>query len=244
MISFTTEDYHGFEQRNFEYHGRSAAIAVPENVKEGRPWVWRAEFFGVFDTVDAELLRRGWHIVYYGISDMYGSPESVGLMRDFYDFITVEFGLDSKCDMFGFSRGGLYAFNYTCAYPDAVSTLYLDAPVLDMRDWPCGKGHEHEEGFLDAPRKYGMTKEAFLADRTLQPVDRMYELIDSKVPVIVVAGDADGVVDFRRNGRRLCDMLYSLGHDYMEIIKPGCDHHPHSLEDPIPVVEFIEKHRN
>jgi hypothetical protein len=26
------------------------------------------------------------------------------------------------------------------------------------------------------------------------------------------------------------------------IVKPGVDHHPHSLKDPAPIVEFIVKH--
>ena len=138
ITEYTTETYHGCEERNFIFNGHEVTIAIPHEARADRPWVWRAEFYGIFDQADAELLSRGWHIVYYGICDMYGSPESISLMKAFYDFIVSEFDLHKKCDMFGFSRGGLYAFNYTVAYPDTVSTMYLDAPVLDMRDWPCG----------------------------------------------------------------------------------------------------------
>jgi hypothetical protein len=60
---------------------------------------------------------------------------------------------------------------------------------------------------------------------------------------VLVAGDSDRVVEFCRNGRRLCDALYSAGYDYMEIVKPGCDHHPHSVDDPTPVADFIASHR-
>ena len=36
--------------------------------------------------------------------------------------------------------------------------------------------------------------------------------------------------------------MKEAGADILLIVKPGCDHHPHSLSDPAPVVDFIEKH--
>ena len=34
----------------------------------------------------------------------------------------------------------------------------------------------------------------------------------------------------------------ALGGEIVVIAKPGCDHHPHSLKDPAPIVDFILKH--
>ena len=240
---YTVSDYRGYDRIDFQFAGHNAVVIFPKEAREDKPWVWRAEFLGAFDSVDVEMLRRGWHLVYYSVSDMFGSPASVALMKGFYDFVVPAFGLNQKCDIFGFSRGGLYSFNFTCAHPDCVSVLYLDAPVLDMRDWPCDDRYEGGFDYLECPKQYGMTRDAFIAARDLQPVDRIYELMDTKVPVVLVAGDSDRVVEFRRNGRRLCDALYSAGYDYMEIVKPGCDHHPHSVEDPTPVADFIASHR-
>lgn len=240
---FTLSEYHGFERKDFVFAGHNAVVIAPKAPRADGAWVWRAEFLGAFDTVDVELVRRGWYLVYYSISNMFGSPASVALMKAFYDFVVPAFGLNKKCDIFGFSRGGLYAFNFTCAHPGCVSTLYLDAPVLDMRDWPCDDRYEGGFDYLECPKQYGMTREEFLSRRDLHPVDRLYELMDTGVPVALVAGDSDRVVEFRRNGRRLCDALYSAGYDYMEIVKPGCDHHPHSVEDPTPVADFIASHR-
>lgn len=54
---------------------------------------------------------------------MYGNEESVELLKGFHDFVTAEFGLSEKADVFGFSRGGLYAVNYTLKYPSDGFTL-------------------------------------------------------------------------------------------------------------------------
>ncbi len=246
ITEYVKADYRGYDRYDFSFAGRTGIVILPKTPRGDGAWVWRTEYLGAFDMVDAELLHRGWALVYYTVSYMYGSPEAIGLMHDFYRFVVPAFGLNAKCDMFGFSVGGLYAFNYACAYPESVLTLYLDAPVLDMRDWPC------DERFADtgyAPcsaeclAQYKMTREEMFAQEHLQPVDRLYTLIHTGIPVVVVAGAADRTVDFRRNGRRLCDALYSAGYDYLEIVKENCDHHPHSLEDPTPVADFIASHR-
>lgn len=234
--------YHGFRRIDFPFAGHTGTVIFPENARKDRPWVWRAEFLGAFDTVDVELLRRGWHLVYYCISNMFGCPAAVAKMEKFYRFLVPEFGLNAKCDIFGFSRGGLYSFNFTCADPDKVSVLYLDAPVMNMRDWPCGDRYEGSFDYTECPKQYGMTREAFLSSG-VHPVDRLGELYETRVPVVLVAGAADRTVIFERNGRLLCDFLRAHNADFLEIVKPDCDHHPHSVEDPTPVADFIEAHR-
>lgn len=80
------------------------------------PWVRRAEFFDAFPSVDLALLERGWNLAYYKVSDMFGCPEAIDAMKDFHDYIIDHFNLRRKPVIFGFSRGGLYAFN--CLWTD------------------------------------------------------------------------------------------------------------------------------
>lgn len=61
-------------------------------------------------------------------------------MEMFYQYIIEEEGLNKKADLFGFSRGGLYSVNYTVKNPETISTLYLDAPVMNVTSWPGGYG--------------------------------------------------------------------------------------------------------
>ena len=51
--------------------------------------------------------------------------------------------------------------------------------------------------------------------------------------------DADDVVPYAENGAKLARRYRELGGVVEVILKPGVGHHPHSLEDPRPIVDFI-----
>ena len=59
------------------------------------------------------------------------------------------------------------------------------------------------------------------------------------MPIISVCGDNDRSVPIEENMMVIRIRYLALGGNVELIIKPGCDHHPHSLEDPQPVVDFI-----
>ena len=114
------DEYSGHKRVNFKLNGRDSLVVRPSKPLPGNPVAWRAEFFGAFDSVDVALLERGWHLCYHRVSDMYGCPESIVMMREFHEFVSETFGL-GKTVLFGFSRGGLYSVNYAAAYPDSVA---------------------------------------------------------------------------------------------------------------------------
>lgn len=223
----------------FNYQGRQSIVVRPDEPLAGRPVVWRCEYFEAFDAVDKALLDKGWHIVYHSASDMYGCPESVELLHDFYDFAIENFGLSKKPVLFGFSRGALYAVNYAAAYPNEVGGIYLDAPVQDIRDWPCRENTTHIEQKYECMQWYGLN-EGTLKTFDRNPIDRLEEI--AHLPVIIVGGLADTVVHWELNGKITAERLEALGANVKVITKPDCDHHPHSLDDPTPVVEFIEEY--
>ena len=133
-------EWEGYQRKDFKLDGHECILGMPKEVHPGKPWVWRAEFIGAFDYADRALLEKGWLIANMMISDMYGCPESISLMEMFYQYIIEEEGLNKKADLFGFSRGGLYSVNYTVKNPETISTLYLDAPVMNVTSWPGGYG--------------------------------------------------------------------------------------------------------
>ena len=228
--------YHGREQINFRLNRRESLVVRPTNPLPGNPICWRTEFFGGFDSVDVEMLKRGWHLCYHRVSDMYGCDESLEMMHEFQDFICQTFGINNKAVLFGFSRGGLYAVNYAAKYTDRVSGLYLDAPVCDIRSWPCSNLESREaKGCLDCYRLTPETLKTF----NNNPIDKVSDVIN--LPVIIVAGDSDHVVPYDKNGQIFADRFKSLGGKIKTIVKPGCDHHPHSLENPVSVADFIEE---
>ena len=130
------ETWQGFARKDFVFSGHSCTLVYPQAFAPGKPWVWRAEFFGAFAQVDEEMLRRGYAVAYCSLSDRYGCPSAVEDMARFHEYMVHERGFAQKAILFGFSRGGLYAVNFALAHPDCVASLYLDAPVLDIRSWP------------------------------------------------------------------------------------------------------------
>lgn len=235
-------DYHGFQVREFECGGRKAKLVIPDKPVGGK-WIWRTEFFGAFDTVDAEMVRRGYYLAYIEMHDMYGAPAAIDIMAEFSNTLETDCGLNTKPALFGFSRGGLYACQYAYMYPEHVSALYLDAPVLDIRSWPCGlwKSRGNEKNRIECLEMYGITEDE-IASFASSPVDRAENLAHAKVPVIIVAGDADRSVPIDENTYPFLERFRKAGGEAELIVKPGCDHHPHSLEDPAPVCDWLEKH--
>ncbi|RED64795.1 alpha/beta fold hydrolase [Cohnella lupini] len=236
-------NWKGYDRYDFEVSGREAIVVCPKRASPGNPWIWRAEFFDAFAQADMALLEQGYHLAYYMVSDMYGCPEAIELMHGFQEKAEEEFNLSAKTVLFGFSRGGLYSVNYAATYPDRVAALYLDAPVLDLGSWPGGKGKKTESAseWAECLRCYGMTDEQFVHFKG-NPLDRAEELAEFGIPIILVAGDADDLVPYADNGEILASRYREHGGVIEVILKPGIGHHPHSLEDPSPIVDFILKH--
>ena len=162
------------------------------------------------------------------------------MMSLFQEFIIHEYRLLPKAVLFGFSRGGLYAFNYTAAYPQNVDALYLDAPVLDIRSWPggMGKGTGSTKEWLDCMEIYGLDAEAVKEFKS-NPLNKADKVAKAGIPVIIVAGDADTAVPFEENSAILVREYESFGGRIKLILKKGVGHHPHSLEDPSEIVKTL-----
>lgn len=228
--------WNGFARVDFVLAGRPCLVVFPNQVAPGKPWIWRTEFFGHEPQTDLALLAGGWHVAYLDAKDMYGAPKAIALMGQFYAHVVVRFGLAQRVVLEGFSRGGLYAFNFAVAHPTRVAALYLDAPVLDIRSWP-GRNRAAKE-WAQCLEAYGLT-EATLAEFRGNPLDRIVTVARAGVPIIAVCGDADKTVPFAENTGMLEQRYREAGGTIEVILKPGVDHHPHSLKDPRPIVDFL-----
>lgn len=236
--------WNGFVRHDFSLDGRPGLVVKPANAAPGKPWIWRTEFFGHEPQGDIALLNAGWHVAFFKVSDMYGDPKSVALMAEFHERAVSSFRLSPRAVLEGFSRGGLYAVNFAAAHPGKTAALYLDAPVLDIRSWPGGKGKgKGSKGDWALVLKvFKFPDEAAALAYTGNPVDRLAPLAKAKVPLLHVFGDADDVVPWEENTGLIATRYKALGGDITLIRKPGIAHHPHGLEDSGPIVEFIAKH--
>ena len=229
---------------DFEHEGRPAVVVAPHEPAEGRPWLWRGEFFGAFPSVDQALVKEGWHVAYLDCSNTFGSPDTMKKWETFYDLLTTKYELSKKPVLYGMSRGGLYVYNWAALHPDRVGLIYGDAPVCDVKSWPGGKGKgDGSPGewkrFLDV---YGMTEEQALAWKG-NPIDILEPIAKAKIPILHVCGTADTGVPMVENSDVLQERYEKLGGKFELIAKEGVGHHPHSLDPPTPIVEFILKER-
>lgn len=243
MIDGKRSDFHSFERVDFQHGGRDAIVVRPRREAPGRPWIWRARFFDHEPQVDIALLDRGFHLAYVDVAGLFGGPQAVDIWNAFHAFLSGEHGFARRVALEGLSRGGLIVYNWASQKPDKVACIYADAPVCDIKSWPggLGAGPGAPELWPDCLAAYGLTEAEALSAR-VSPIDRLEPLASARVPLLHVVGDADETVPVCENTAVLEKAYRALGGSIQVIHKPGVGHHPHSLEDPAPIVDFILLH--
>ncbi len=232
--------WHGFDRYDFPVDSRKCIVITPKKVADGKPWIWRARFFGHEPQADIALLNHGFHVVYCDVSNLFGSPQAVEHWNNFYVYLTEKHGFSKKCALEGMSRGGLIIYNWAAANPDKVSCIYGDAPVCDIKSWPGGKGKGtgSEPTWQACLKVFGLTEEKALHFKG-NPIDHLEPIAKAGIPLLNVVGDADNVVPVAENTAVLADRYRKLGGSITVINKPGVGHHPHSLKDPSRIVDFV-----
>ncbi len=236
-------DWNGFARYDFKVERFPVLVVVPHKAAAGKPWVWHGEFFGHKPAPDIALLKKGFHIVYMSIPNMLGSPEAVEHWNLFYRELTEKYGFAKKVALVGLSRGGLYCYNWAAANPEKVACIYGDAPVCDFKSWPggFGKGKGSKVEWQRVLDRYGFKSEEEALAYKKNPVDNLAPLAKYHVPLLHVYGEADEVVPWDENTGVVASRYRQMGGRIDLIAKPGVKHHPHSLHDPKPIVEFIAR---
>jgi len=238
-----TSNWKGYTLHSFEVDGRPARVVVPKTVAEGRPWIWRARFWGHRPEVDLALLAKGWHLVYIDVANLYGSKHAIEHWNAFYAVLTEKHGFAKKAALEGMSRGGLIIFNWSIANLDKVGCIYADAAVCDFKSWPggYGKGNGSEKDWQRCMAAYGFQTEEEALKYPHNPVDSLAPLAAADIPIICVIGDADNVVPPAENTLIVEKRYKEFGGRITVIHKPGIGH-KHGLDDPRPVIDYIVEH--
>lgn len=238
----TFSSFYGYACAGFTMNGRDCKVVRPKWAAPGHPWVWRARFWGHEPQTDIALLERGYHIVYCDVAELFGNGEAVSRWDDFYRLLHKA-GLARKAVLEGMSRGGVYVFNWAAVNPDKVACVYADNPVLDLKSWPGGLGAAPPSGpELEAFKKdYGLRDSAALRRFRGSPVDKVPQIVKGGYPILILCADADEVVPPAENTLLFEQRVKALNGKITVIHKPGFHHHPHSLPNPTPIVDFIVK---
>ena len=224
------------KEYQYEFNGYKAYVTVPEN-PTGK-WIWKAEYRTAFNNAELALIEQGYTHVYYEARFQYACPKVQRLMHKFHLDVIEKFNLQKKCILIGMSVGGWYSFNYALAYPEYVEKVCLDAPVLDPYDVYSrftGENIQHYDTLLSC---YGLTRET-IKDYKDFPLHNFKEFFDTGIPVMLVAGDADTVCRPEKNYKLMLRYCEENNIPITVCIKPGCGHHPHSLDDITPILDFV-----
>lgn len=242
-----SELWNGFDMESFSFEGQEAHVVFPhEGTANGR-LALKTVYWGAFpDAVEIPLLEKGFHVCFVKNEARWGRDEDLDREARFVRFVAQKYTLSQRVVPVGMSCGGLMAIKLAAKYPELVSCLYLDAPVLNYLSCPCHAGTAKP---LDEDRAVPELLAALEMDSISQligyremPLDKLPQLIAHRIPVVMVAGGSDSIVPFHENGALLQKAYEQAGLECPVYIKPECDHHPHGLDDPSEVVRFVLTH--
>lgn len=233
----STFNFHGFQGFDFESDGVKCKVVEPHVVAEGKPWIWRARFWGHEPQTDIDLLERGYHVAYCDVANLFGSPEAVKRWNVFYRHM-VKAGFSRKMALEGMSRGGLIIYNWAAKNPKKVACIYADAPVMDITQWPMALEGD-KENTQRMMKAYGFQNEEEARAWKGNPKDHARKMARAGIPILHVVGDMDEDVRYQYNTRVFEEKMKELGAPIKVIHKPSIGHHPHSLSNPQPIVDFI-----
>lgn len=234
------------KEEKITIEGKTLTLKVPAVEAPGKPWLWVGEFGGHLKSLESGLVEKGWHVAYVGVSNQFGSPESMAVWEKVYEELHDKRGLSARPALLGISRGGLYVNAWTRLHPDRVSVLYLDNGVCDIRSWPGGfqlteKGAGSRGDWNRYKTVFQFASDEEANQKSIRPIDGLAPAIKNGVFLISVHGTADHAVPYVDNAGLLVDFWQKSGGRFKIFPKEGGDHHPHGLPDPTPLIELLCK---
>lgn len=230
-----------FKIKEFKFRERAAKIIYPSCEPNGR-MLLKPEYLGAFPTFDIAMLKRGYYLIFISHQTRWASDEETDIMAEFVLHCAKELGADKRCIIEGMSCGGLQGARLAEEYPELCAVLYLDNPVLNMLSM-YGLGDCKDEALPSFRREiintFGVNDSSIINFRK-SPIDKMEPLIENNIPVLMLYGNCDPVVIYGENGKVLEDYYKANGGNIKVISRSMQKHHPHGLDDPTPIIEFVE----
>ena len=237
-----SEVWNGFQMESLVFEGQEACVVFPHDGTANGRLALKTVYWNAFPgAVEVPLLERGFHLCFVKNETRWGRDEDLAREARFVRFVAQTYNLNERSVPVGMSCGGLIGSKFAAKYPECVSALYLDAPVMNFLSCPAGLGVAEKSLYEEFYKATGMTISELLSYRE-NPIDKMHLLLENKIPVVMVYGDSDVVVPYVENGAILEKYYRENGGVIETYGKPGCGHHPHGLPDSTPIIAFVEKH--
>lgn len=241
-------NFHGFEKKTFKLAERDAIVVYPKEGSSNGKWALKTEYFGAFPDTEIKLLEMGYHVAHIATKTRWYVHEDNEAKAALAEYMHKELGLSEKCVIVGMSCGGMQGIYFGAVYPQYVSCMYLDAPVVNLLSVVFGLGKT--ASCPDLPgfqAQFIRDKKMTLADTISyreHPLDYIPKLVEHRIPAVIVSGDSDTVVCYEENGIFLQKAYEKAGIPLEVYIKKGGNHHPHGLSDNTPIVDFVLKYDN
>ena len=240
------EIWNGYRHQWIPFEGHDGRIVLPKEGTENGYFAIKTAYFGAFpQALEIPLLEKGFHICHINNDNRFGTDADLDRDARFIRHVQAEFGLKNKCVPIGMSCGGLIAIKLAAKYPELISCLYLDAPVINYMSWPCGfgiGGLKRSDKFSEILKALELKDISQLLAYRDMPLDVLPKLIENKIPIVMSSGDSDQHVPYCENGIFVEQAYKDAGVEIEVYIKPGGDHHPHGLPDPKVLVDFVLRH--
>lgn len=235
--------YKDFECVEFEFEGKKATVVFPEKEGEKSAFILKTEYFQAFPETEIMLLERGHYLGFIENDNRWGTDADLERKADFIKFVSEKYNISGGCVPVGMSCGGIFAIKLAARYPELIACVYADAPVVNYMSCPCGFGRSSafNEDHSEIMNALSLTEIGDLLSYRDMPLDNIHKLIENRIPLLLVAGDSDEIVPYEENGIYIEKAYKKTDIPFEVYIKPGCNHHPHGLEDPTPAADFIER---
>lgn len=236
-ITFPADDktdvFCGAVRHQFSFHGHNAWIVVPQNPLPGKHWFAVPEWPTAFSNRNGvqHLLDMGFYMVHVNLLGEFANEKALGVMFKMYEFLQSS-GFQKKGAFIGMSLGGLYSFRYAQAHPETVACIYADAPVCDLN-------YSQQRG-TEILKAYNTTSKEVLLQNS--PVNQLDKIAKAKIPILLLLGMVDNVVDPATNGVLLAERYQALGGSIQVIKRDAFAHHPHGMDNPAQILGFILYH--
>lgn len=234
--------WNNFEADEFVFEGKKASVVKPKAKIFNPLIILKTEYRDAFPETEIEFLNRGCHVAFIENDNRWGTDVDLDRKARFVKHVAERYGLSEKCVTVGMSCGGLTAIKFAAKYPELISCLYIDAPVVNYMSCPCGFGigeRTDDENFTEILSALGMKSISELICYRETPQDKIPDLVKNCIPIVMVAGDSDVIVPYVENGILIERAYKEAGLPIDIFIKEGCNHHPHGLENPEITVDSI-----
>ncbi len=235
--------WYGFKSEEFTFEGKKAIVVFPDKPNEKKSWTIKMEYWGAFPETEIELVKRGFHAAYLQNNNRWATKEDCDAKARFAAFLSEKYGLNKKCIPVGMSCGGAHSVNFAGFYPELVQCMFIDAPVLNFVSIP-GKRNAHNIPCWDNEfsKAYpGITRAGLLSFEN-HPINKAPIIIENKIPVLMVYGTDDTVVEYDDNGLML-EEVYADHPGLLTVMKRNMQgHHPHGFPtNPGVIADWVEE---